>query len=69
MLTIIIKTLAQILLIFVMFTAILLLIACAFATISGIKDVYEQNKIKSENLRQLQKDFNQMLDELNKKDL
>lgn len=68
MLTIIIKTLAQILLIFVMFTAILLLIACAFAILSGINQIKEEDKfnkqIRDHKLREAKRDFDRMLKDL-----
>lgn len=68
MLTIIIKTLAQILLIFVMFTAIILLIALAFAMLSGMNQIRQEDKfnkqIRDHRLREAKRDFDRMLRDL-----
>ena len=66
MLQTIISILLQVLCVFGMLTLITFLIATIFAIISGIKEIYEQNKIKSKELKTLQKNFNTLIQTLDK---
>lgn len=68
MIEVIVSTLLQVLYAFLILTAIVFLIAISFAMLSGIKQIHEENKIKSENIRTLKQSFDNLIKSLNKED-
>lgn len=68
MIEVVVSTLLQVLYAFLILTAIVFLIAICFAMLSGIKQIHEENKIKSENIRTLKQSFDNLIKSLNKED-